>query len=536
MWNDRIEQTEELRRRHYLGGGQARIDRQHAKGKLTALERVQYLLDKDSFHPTGSLHATREDSASLLKETFLGDGVITGWGTIHGRKVCVASEDFTVIGGTLGEVHAEKICRIQDLAYDMRVPMILLNDSGGARIEEGILSLSGYGGIFQRHVKASGVIPQIAAILGPCSGGASYSPALCDFVFMVKDLSKMCLTGPAVVESVLGIKTTLDELGGSEVHGKKSGVAHVVCEDEKTCLDEIRMLLTYLPQNCSKEAKAELDALHQPPQETNGWLAGMFHRTEQTRTPVRFEELVPDNSRRAYDVHAVIDNLLLNDSFYEIFREFAPNAVTGFGVMDHHVIGIVANQPMYLGGAIDYDAADKMARFIRFCDCFRIPILTLVDVPAFFPGPQQEQNGIIRHGAKILYAFSEATVPKVTLIMRKAYGGAFIAMNCKMMSADVVYAWPIAEIAVMGAEGAVRIIDRHRIEQAEDSQKEYEVCKRAYEEKFSNPFIAARKGYVDEVLLPEETTARLTETFRFLADKYEAETSPAVRKHGNMPL
>ena len=251
---------------------------------------------------------------------------------------------------------------------------------------------------------------------------------------------------------------------------------------------------------------------------------------------MRFEELVPDNSRRAYDVHAVIDNLLLNDSFYEIFREFAPNAVTGFGVMDHHVIGVVANQPMYLGGAIDYDAADKMARFIRFCDCFRIPILTLVDVPAFFPGPQQEQNGIIRHGAKILYAFSEATVPKVTLIMRKAYGGAFIAMNCKMMSADVVYAWPIAEIAVMGAEGAVRIIDRHRIEQAEDSQKEYEVCKRAYEEKFSNPFIAARKGYVDEVLLPEETTARLTETFRFLADKYEEETSPAVRKHGNMPL
>lgn len=535
MWKDRIEQTEELRRRHQMGGGQARIDKQHAKGKMTALERITYLLDADSFHPIGSLHETREDSASLLKETFLGDGVITGWGTIHGRKVCVASEDFTVIGGTLGEIHAAKICRIQDLAYEMRVPMILLNDSGGARIEEGILSLSGYGGIFQRHVKASGVIPQIAAILGPCSGGASYSPALCDFVFMVRGLSKMCLTGPAVVESVLGIKTTLDELGGSEVHGKKSGVAHVVCENEKSCLDEIRTLLTYLPQNSSEEAKAQLEALHQPPKETNGWLGGIFHRAEPTRIPRPFEELVPDNSRRAYDVHAVIGNLLLNDSFYEISRDFAPNAVVGFGVLDHRVIGIVANQPMYLGGAIDYDAADKMARFIRCCDCFRIPLLTLVDVPAFFPGPQQEQSGIIRHGAKLLYAYSEATVPKVTLIMRKAYGGAFIAMNCKMMSADVVYAWPIAEIAVMGAEGAVRIIDRHRIEQAADPKQEYEACKHSYEEQFSNPFIAARKGYVDEVILPKETTDRLIETFRLLAEK-KADEPQAVRRHGNMPL
>lgn len=523
MWSERIEQTEKLRRMHQAGGGPERVGKQHAKGKMTALERIEYLLDDGSFHPMNSLFQTREDSASLLKQTFLGDGVVTGWGTIHGRKVCVASEDFTVIGGTLGEIHAQKICNIQDLAYEMRVPVILLNDSGGARIEEGILSLSGYGGIFQRHVRASGVIPQIAAILGPCSGGASYSPALCDFVFMVKDLSKMCLTGPAVVESVLGLKTTLDELGSTQVHGKKSGVAHVICEDEKKCLDSIRTLLMYLPQNCSEEAMQELLQLQA--------IRHVPGREESARC---FEEIVPDNSRRAYDVHEVIRNLLLNDSFYEIFREFAPNAVTGFGIFDQKVLGIVANQPMYLGGAIDYDAADKIARFIRFCDCFGIPLLTLVDVPAFFPGPQQEQNGIIRHGAKILYAYSEATVPKVTLIMRKAYGGAFIAMNCKMMSADVVYAWPIAEIAVMGAEGAVRIIDRHKIEASSDQEQEYKRCKQAYEEQFSNPFIAAKKGYVDEIILPDETADRLKETFRLLESKKC--TKDSCKKHGNMPL
>lgn len=562
MWSEQIEQTKQMRRQHAAGGGPSRVEKQHAKGKMTAFERVEYLLDEGTFHPIGSLFRTSEDSASLLKQTFLGDGVVTGWGMIHGRKVCVASEDFTVIGGTLGEIHAQKICNIQDLAYEMRVPVIFLNDSGGARIEEGILSLSGYGGMFQRHVRASGVIPQIAAILGPCSGGASYSPALCDFVYMVKDLSKMCLTGPAVVESVLGIQSTLDELGGTEVHGEKSGVAHVICENEKACLDSIRTLLTYLPQNNSREAQQELLDLHRTPvpQEArsvrpgwiapvsrdskakeNGLTAGKFHalaeilRVQQTqRAARRFEEIVPDNSRRAYDVHEVIDNLLLNDSFYEIHREFARSAVTGFGLFDRKVIGIVANQPMYLGGSIDYNAADKIARFIRFCDCFSIPLLTLVDVPAFFPGPEQEQSGIIRHGAKILYAYSEAAVPKVTLIMRKAYGGAFIAMNSKTMSADVVYAWPIAEIAVMGAEGAVRIIDRRRIEQAEDPQQEYEQCKQAYEEQFSNPFIAAKKGYVDEIILPEETAERLCETFRLLEGKRCPE-QPA-RRHGNIPL
>ncbi len=522
MWSDRIEQTQQMRRQHRSGGGSERVEKQHAKGKMTAFERVEYLLDEGTFHPVDSFFQTREDSASLLKQTFLGDGVVTGWGMIHGRKVCVASEDFTVIGGTLGDVHAQKICHVQDLAYEMKVPLILLNDSGGARIEEGILSLSGYGGIFQRHVKASGVIPQIAAILGPCSGGASYSPALCDFVFMVDGLSKMCLTGPAVVESVLGIKTTLDEIGGTEVHGKKSGVAHMICENEKACLDSIRTLLTYLPQNCTRDAMQELRQRQ------------TLSRVQQIGAPRRFEEIVPDNSRRAYDVHEVIGNILQNDSLYEIFQDFAPNAVTGFGIFDQRVIGIVANQPLYLGGAIDYDAADKMARFIRFCDCFNIPLLTLVDVPAFFPGPQQEQGGIIRHGAKILYAYSEATVPKVTLIMRKAYGGAFIAMNCKMMSADMVYAWPIAEIAVMGADGAVRIIDRHRIEQSEDPEAEYERCKQAYEEQFSNPFIAAKKGYVDEVILPEETIDRLRESFRLLDGK-EAEI-PRIKKHGNIPL
>lgn len=599
MWEKRIEQTKEMRREQELGGGEVRIQRQHEKGKMTAMERILYLLDEGSFHPVDSFFQTREDSASLLKgKTYLGDGVVTGWGTIHGRKVCVASEDFTVIGGTLGEIHAQKICNIQDMSYDMKIPLILLNDSGGARIEEGILSLSGYGGMFQRHVRSSGVVPQIAAILGPCSGGACYSPALCDFVFIVKDLSKMCLTGPAVVESVLGMKTTLEELGGTEVHGKKSGVAQVVCEDERSCLDSIRTLLTYLPQNCSPEAAVQLLRMHgwngdpgiaSDTREDNlnkyeegynwtekggknsgghGWLGnvlksggshgwtesghgnledgralveGSCHKIEEILSrqhapkAVRpFEEIVPDNSRRVYDVHEVIDNILQNDSFYEIFRDFAPNAVTGFGIFDHKILGIVANQPNYMGGSIDYHAADKMARFIRFCDCFNIPLLTLVDVPAFFPGPEQEQNGIIRHGAKILYAYSEATVPKVTLIMRKAYGGAFIAMNCRMMGADMVYAWPIAEIAVMGAEGAVRIINRRQIEAAQDPEQEYERLKQEYENQFSNPFLAAKKGYVDEIILPEETVDRLKETFRLLETKKQEGIS--CKKHGNIPL
>lgn len=529
MWSDRIEQTRQMRREHLAGGGEARVRKQHEKGKMTAIERIEYLLDEGSFHPADSFFETREDSASLLKgKTYLGDGVITGWGTIFGRRVCVASEDFTVIGGTLGETHAQKICNIQDLAFDMKVPVIFLNDSGGARIEEGILSLSGYGGIFKRHVKASGVIPQIAAILGPCSGGASYSPALCDFVFMVEGLSKMCLTGPAVVESVLGQKATLDELGGSVVHGSKSGVAHVVCQDERSCLDSIRRLLSCLPQNCSQEASRESSAMW----ESGAWDAFGGKKIRKI-APRRFEDIVPDNSRRAYDVHEVITNILENDSFYELHESFARNAVTGFGIFDGRVLGIVANQPMYLGGAIDYNAADKIARFIRTCDCFNIPLLTLVDVPAFFPGVQQEENGIIRHGAKILYAYAEATVPKVTLIMRKAYGGAFIAMNCKMMSADMVYAWPIAEIAVMGADGAVQIINRREIAGAKEPQQEYERRKAQYEEKFSNPFLAAKKGYVDEIILPQETTDRLKETFRLLRTKEE---TPYTKKHGNIPL
>lgn len=547
MWSNRIEQTKEMRLEHRSGGGPQRVERQHAKGKMTALERVEYLLDQGSFHPMNSFFQTREDSASLLNgKTFLGDGVVTGWGTIHGRRVCVAAEDFTVIGGTLGEVHAQKICNLQDLAFDMKVPLILLNDSGGARIEEGILSLSGYGGMFQRHVKASGVIPQIAAILGPCSGGACYSPALCDFVYMVKGMSQMCLTGPVGVESVLGIRTTIDELGGTTVHGQKSGVASMVCDTEKECLDSIRTLLTYLPQNCSKDAAAEMVQLHQSfdllqaSGNARGFAGGIRHELEDILQNAhrkietkKFEEIVPDNTRHAYDVHEVIDSILGNASFFEIHRGFARNAVVGFGIFDGKVLGIVANQPNFLGGSIDYHAADKMARFIRFCDCFNIPLLTLVDVPAFFPGPEQEQNGIIRHGAKILYAYSEATVPKVTLIMRKAYGGAFIAMNCKMMSADVVYAWPIAEIAVMGADGAVKIINRRQIEGAEDPQQEFERLKQAYEDKFSNPFVAAKKGYVDEIILPEETVERLAETFRLLEQK---DVEPFAKKHGNIPL
>ena len=525
-WDERIQKTLEMRRKHAQGGGTARVEKQHAKGKMTAMERVEYLLDKDSFHEINSFYRTVDDSASLMNGVkYLGDGVITGWGTIHGRKVCVVSEDFTVHGGTLGEVHAQKICNIQDIALDMKVPLIIMNDSGGARIEEGILSLSGYGGIFTRHVKASGVIPQIAAIMGPCSGGASYSPALCDFVFMVKGLSQMCLTGPSVVEAVLGQKTTLEELGGTKIHGEKSGVAHMVCEDEKSCLDKIRELLTYLPQNSDEKEVLALPDFQRE--------IGMLKRYQMKAPKESFRDVVPDNSRHAYDVHKVIRILLQNDSFFEIQKDFAPNVVIGLGIFDEHVLGIIANQPMSLGGAIDYNAADKMARFIQFCDCFRIPLLTMVDVPAFFPGVVQEQNGIIRHGAKILYAYSEATIPKVTLIMRKAYGGAFIALNCKMMSADLVYAWPIAEIAVMGADGAVQIIHRREIAQAEDPKARYEELKQEFEDKFSNPFIAAEMGYVDEVILPEETTGCLIETFRILRSKKQ---EPVKKRHGNMPM
>lgn len=522
MWNEKIEQVKQKRLLHDEGGGPEKIERQHKNGKLTALERISFLLDEHSFVELNGCMETDKSASSFGKSSvYPGDGVITGWGTIDGRKVCVAAEDFTVIGGTLGVTHAKKIAKLQDLAYKMRVPVIFLNDSGGARIEEGINALSGYGEIFQNHVKASGVIPQICAILGPCSGGACYSPALCDFIFCVKDISKMFITGPAVVESVLGSRPTLEELGGAEMHSTTSGVIHALYNDERTCLNGIRTLLSYLPSNCG-----EL-----PPCQPLSDAASRRH----PRVPL--EELVPDNVRKAYDMHQVIEHLSDDVPFFEIQKHFAKNAIVGFAYLNGKVTGIIANQPLQGGGSLDCDASDKIARFIRFCDCFHISLLTLVDVPAFLPGKDQEQKGIIRHGAKILYAYSEASVPKVTLIMRKAYGGAYIAMNSKTMGADLVYAWPIAEIAVMGAEGAVGILYKKQLARSENPAEEFQQLKQEYEENFLNPDIAERKGYVDEVILPEETRDKLVQAFDFLDIRKQAELSALCRKkHGNIPL
>ncbi len=513
MWQDKIEQLKALREKAAAGGGPARVEKQHQSGKLTARERIDLLLDPGSFVEVNGLMESRIDDFGLDKRRFPGDGVVTGYGTVDGRTVCVASEDFTVIGGTLGEYHSLKICGIQDMAMSMRVPFISINDSGGARIEEGISALSGYSGMFLRNTQASGVIPQIAVIVGPCSGGACYAPAICDFIFLVRNVSKMFITGPKVVQSVLGEVTTVEDLGGAEIHAHKSGVSHFLYDEEESCFAGVRRLLSYLPQN-NRE---------QPP----------VAAAKQVDGPADLKAIVPDNARRPYDVHEVIRAIIDNGSFMEVQQQFAPNAVVGFGRMDGETVGFVANQPAYLGGSLDCDSSDKIARFIRFCDCFNIPLVSLVDVPAFMPGRDQEHKGIIRHGAKILYAYSEATVPKISLIMRKAYGGAYIAMNSKNMGADIVYAWPIAEIAVMGAEGAINILWKKDMAKAEDPQAFIREKTAEFEDKFMNPFIAAKRGYVDEIILPEETRPRIRAALDMLKTK-KAEL-PA-KKHGNIPL
>lgn len=520
MWNEKIEQVRQNRQRQLEGGGSARMERQRQSGKLTARERIGFLLDPDTFVELAGGMETDVSASSFGKTaSYPGDGVLTGWGLIDGRKVCVAAEDFTVIGGTLGVTHAKKIAALQDLAYEMRVPVIFLNDSGGARIEEGINALSGYGEIFRRHVKASGVIPQICAILGPCSGGACYSPALCDFIFCVRDISKMFITGPAVVESVLGSRPTLEELGGAAMHSEKSGVVHALFNDEVSCLKGIRTLLSYLPSH-----NRELP----PP-------AACVPSDPRTQPPLT--ELVPDNDRRAYDMHLVIDRIMDPVPFFEIQKHFARNAIVGFAYLNGQVTGVIANQPLESGGSLDCDASDKIARFIRFCDCFHIPLLTLVDVPAFLPGKDQEQRGIIRHGAKILYAYSEARVPKITVILRKAYGGAYIAMNSKTMGADFVYAWPIAQIAVMGAEGAVGILYKKELARSEHPGEDFERLKEEYEQNFLNPDLAEKKGFVDEVILPEETRGKLISAFDFLTCKNRPDDISSMEKrHGNIPL
>ncbi len=539
-WDEAIKDLEQRREKARLGGGQSKIDKQHKSGKLTARERIDILLDKGTFVEIDGMMESRIDDFDLDKRRVPGDGVVTGYGEIDGRLVFVASEDFTVIGGTLGEYHSFKICRIQDMAMEMGAPLVCINDSGGARIEEGISSLSGYSGMFLRHTKASGVIPQIAVILGPCSGGACYAPAICDYIFMVKDISKMFITGPNVVKTVINEEVSVEELGGAEVHAKKSGVAHFTYDTEGECLMGVRKLLSYLPSNNEQkppvikpisEKQSLLFAVNKMLNKVGN--LGKTYLEKSDDQCAKLRDIVPDNSRHPYDVKEVIACIVDNDSFFEVHKDFAMNVVVGWGRMEGKTVGFVANQANCKAGSLDYHASDKVARFIRFCDCFNIPVVTLVDVPAFLPGTEQEHNGIIRHGAKVLYAYSEATVPKITLIMRKAYGGAYIAMNSKEMGADLVYAWPIAEIAVMGADGAVNIAFKRKIKAAQDPEAMRAQCKKEYEDRFLNPYVAAARGYVNEVIKPEETRLCILKGLRGLENK-KVETPK--KKHGNIPL
>ena len=497
-----------------LGGGQARIDKQHQKKKLTARERILYLLDEGSFEEVGALVTHRTKDFGMENQKFYGDGVVTGYGTVDGRLVYVFAQDFTVFGGSLSETHAEKICKIMDMAVNVGAPIIGLNDSGGARIQEGVRSLGGYADIFYRNVQASGVIPQISAIMGPCAGGAVYSPAMTDFTIMVQDTSYMFVTGPNVVKTVTNEEVTSEELGGASVHSTKSGVAHKTASNDVECLEDIKKLLSYLPQ--SNREKPE-DIAFELKDEIRESLSG----------------IVPDNPNKPYDMHSVIEGIIDADSFYEIHKDHAENIIVGFARLGGKSIGLVANQPMFLAGVLDVNSSKKAARFVRFCDAFNIPLLVLEDVPGFLPGTDQEWNGIIVHGAKLLYAFSEATVPRVTVITRKAYGGAYDVMNSKHIGADMNFAWPNAEIAVMGAKGAAEIIFKREITAAEDPEAKWKEKEAEYAELFANPYSAAERGYIDEVILPKNTRRKLIKAFSMLENK---EVNRPKRKHGNIPL
>ncbi len=505
--NDRIEAAK-------LGGGQARIDKQHAKGKLTARERIHFLLDKGSFEEVGILVTHRTTDFGMDKQIYFGDGVVTGYGTIEGRTVFVFAQDFTVFGGALSETHAEKICKIMDMAMKTGAPVIGLNDSGGARIQEGVKSLGGYADIFYRNVMASGVVPQISAIMGPCAGGAVYSPAMTDFTIMVENSSYMFVTGPNVVKTVTNEEVTSEELGGASAHASKSGVTHLTAANDIDCIAKVKRLFSYLPQNCEETPKK---------------LA--YEAAEEIREEL--ETIIPESANQPYDMRKVIEGIVDHESFFEVHAEYADNIVVGFARLGGRSIGIVANQPMSLAGVLDVDSSKKAARFTRFCDCFNIPLLVLVDVPGFLPGTDQEWNGIITNGAKLLYALSEATVPRVTVITRKAYGGAYDVMNSKHIGADFNYAWPTAEIAVMGAKGASEIIFRKEISAADDPEAKLKEKELEYAEKFANPYRAARRGFIDEVIYPKNTRRKLMKTFAMLESK-------AVRlpkkKHGNIPL
>lgn len=497
-----------------LGGGQARIDAQHKKGKLTARERIHFLVDEGSFEEIGMMVTHRSKDFGLENEQYLGDGVVTGYGTINGRMTYIFSQDFTVFGGSLSETHAEKICRIMDLALQNGAPLIGLNDSGGARIQEGVVSLGGYADIFYRNTMASGVIPQLSGIMGPCAGGAVYSPAITDFILMVENTSYMFVTGPNVVKTVTHEEVSAEELGGASTHSTKSGVTQFSCANEIECIEHIKKLLSFMPQNCDEAAPSI-----------------PYEATNETRA--KLNNIIPENANQPYDIREVIAEVIDADSFLEVHKNYAENIVVGFGRLAGKSIGIVANQPMFLAGVLDNNASIKAARFVRFCDCFNIPLLVFEDVPGFLPGTDQEWNAIITNGAKLLYAFCEATVPRITVITRKAYGGAYDVMNSKHIGADMNYAWPSAEIAVMGAKGAAEIIFKKEISEASDSQAKWLEKEKQYSDLFANPYRAAERGFVDEVIEPSETRNKLIKAFKMLENK--AVKNPR-KKHGNIPL
>jgi propionyl-CoA carboxylase beta chain len=515
MKDPRIEKLEEMNRTAEIGGGAARIEKQHSHGKYTARERLDRLLDPGSFVELGKFVTHRCTDFGMEKEKILGDGVVTGYGTVDGRQVFVFAQDFTVFGGSLSGAYAEKICKIMDLAMKTGCPVVGLNDSGGARIQEGVVSLAGYAEIFLRNTLASGVIPQVSAILGPCAGGAVYSPAITDFIFMVKDTSYMFITGPDVIKAVTHEEVTKEELGGAMSHNSKSGVAHFAADNEDTCLAMIRELLSFLPANNAEDPPVVPSK--DPP-----------HRRDDS-----LKTVVPSDPRKPYDIKDVIRAVVDDRYFFEVQEHYAQNIVIGFARMDGRVVGVTANQPMVLAGCLDIGASVKAARFVRFCDAFNIPLLTFVDVPGFLPGTDQEYGGIIKHGAKLLYAFAEATVPKVTVITRKAYGGAYDVMSSKHIRADINFAYPTAEIAVMGPEGAVNIVYRDEIAEAADPEAAREAFVQEYREKFANPYKAAELGYIDEVIRPEDTRPRVIRALHMLRDKRD-ENPP--RKHGNIPL
>lgn len=512
---DKIRRLKEKQELALLGGGKERIEAQHKKGKLTARERLHFLLDENSFEEIGQLVTHRCTDYGMDKQKYPGDGVVTGYGTINGRPVYVFSQDFTVFGGSLSETHAEKICKIMDLAMKNGLPVIGLNDSGGARIQEGVVSLGGYADIFYRNTRASGVIPQISAVMGPCAGGAVYSPAITDFILMVEKTSYMFVTGPNVVKTVTHEQVTSEELGGANTHAEKSGVTHFACKNELECIEYIKRLLSYIPQNCEEQAPV--------------------YPYESTDDEIRatLNNIVPENSNQPYDMREVIEGTVDKDSFFEVHKGYAENIVVGFARIGGRSVGVVANQPAHLAGVLDIDASVKGARFVRFCDSFNVPLLVLVDVPGFLPGTDQEWNAIITNGAKLLYAFSEATVPKITVITRKAYGGAYDVMNSKHIGADMNYAWPTAEIAVMGPKGAAEIIFRKEIAQADDPEAKLKEKEAEYTLKFANPYRAADRGFVDEVILPEQTRKKLIRAFKMLENKVD---NLPRKKHGNIPL